>query len=475
MFVKPCTSGLGGAWLVTRGSRCVGCTLWLGRYRQQPSSRLHQLGVPDSTARVAYSRKRTPTLRQPPILYQTRRKGGGSTRLNAAVPSEPGDAAGWGKVLAQLQLLQAVERGRLYIVATPIGHLGDLSFRALAVLQQVDWIAAEDTRHTGKLLSHYGISLRKQVSHHEHNWREQVPFLLSQLETHRAAVALVCDAGTPLIADPGGQLVHEAIQRQVPVVAVPGACAAIAALTISGLLGMRKERQGGAGTWEALLGNSFAFYGFLPHRMSGHGQWRRQRHRLVETIIREARYRPVILYEAPHRLLETIRELAMAEQRVISVVSTTVVTEMAPIRICVARELTKLHEEVFRGHLREALERLEQQDPRGEYCLVLGPPDRSLRSSNRELLDSSEPRAASHVDESPEPPHAIDAGEARVHVSTLMTMLLREGLAATAVARCVARALPQLRRKEAYAMAVKLRQQLGNSVDHDCTHDNEKC
>ncbi|KAF6001705.1 hypothetical protein F1559_001900 [Cyanidiococcus yangmingshanensis] len=402
---------------------------------------------------------------------RSRHRGDASlSRFVATLSPEASDTSSWSKALGQVLHLAPVERGRLYIVATPIGHLGDLSFRALAVLRQVDWIAAEDTRHTGKLLSHYGISLRKQIAHHEHNWREQLPFLLTQLETERAAIALVCDAGTPLIADPGSQLVREAIQRKIPVVSVPGACAAIAALTVSGLLGEPRDRQPGAGTWEELLGNSFAFYGFLPHRLSGHGRWRQQRTRLVEAIIREARYRPVILYEAPHRLLETLHELVATEKRLI--VSTD--AEAEPIRICMARELTKLHEEIFRGLLVEALGHVEQQGSRGEYCLVLGPPVRQPGASDSRPLDSNGEPSANAMDISEEPPHSIGAGDERVHVSTLMTVLLQEGLSAAAVARCVAKALPAMRRKSAYAMALQLRQQLGNSVRDNPAPDSKR-
>ena len=362
--------------------------------------------------------------------------------------------------------LPAVERGRLYVVATPIGNLGDLSFRALAILRQADWIAAEDTRHTGKLLSHYGISMRKQVAHHEHNWREQVPFLLSELQERRAAVALVCDAGTPLVADPGTQLVREAIQRNIPVVSVPGPCAALAALTISGFLSTPNSGPVSAEDWAALLGNSFSFYGFLPHRSSGHSRWRQKRTQLMETIIREAWYRPVILYEAPHRLRETVHDLALAARsvHVTAAEATTVQPPDASLQICIARELTKVHEEVYRGLLREAAAYLEQREPRGEYCLVLGPPSRPEDPPHALHFRTEDQDVVPVVEASAAAPHSIDARMERVHVVTFITALLQEGLPASAVARCVARSIPNIQRKQAYALVLQIQEQFGNCI-----------
>jgi 16S rRNA (cytidine1402-2'-O)-methyltransferase len=220
--------------------------------------------------------------------------------------------------------------GRLYVVATPIGNLGDLSPRARAVLSDCALIAAEDTRHTGVLLKHFGI-LTPQLSLHDHNEHDRAPEVIEKLR--HGAVALVSDAGTPAISDPGFELVRAVAAAGFEIIAVPGPCAAIAALSIG-----------------ALPTDRFCFDGFLPAR----GAARRKR---LQSLATEAR--TVVLYEAPHRVCETLEDCAEV---------------FGPERnAVVAREITKMHETTYRGSLRELLARA-RSDPdfaRGEIVLTL--------------------------------------------------------------------------------------------------------
>lgn len=239
-----------------------------------------------------------------------------------------------------------VRPGHLYVVATPIGNLGDLSPRALKILDGVDLIAAEDTRVTGALLSHFGVR-KKMLALHEHNEDEAAAELLAQLRKDRS-VALVSDAGTPLISDPGFALVREARAAGFPVVAVPGPSAAIAALSISGLATDR-----------------FLFAGFLPAR----DEARRARLRELASDAPT-----VILYESTHRIAETLDAL---------------VEVLGPDRrVCLAREITKLYEEsrtAPAGELRDWL-RADEDRRRGEFVLVIeGAPaaDHDLREGER--------------------------------------------------------------------------------------------
>ena len=223
-----------------------------------------------------------------------------------------------------------VRPGHLYVVATPIGNLGDLSPRALKILDSVDLIAAEDTRVTGSLLAHFGVR-KKMLSLHEHNEADAARDVLDQLRKDRS-VALVSDAGTPLVSDPGFGLVREARAIGIPIVAVPGPSAVLAALSISGL-----------------APDSFLFAGFLPVKDEA------RRHRLHELA---AETRTVILYESPHRIAETVQALADA---------------LGERRVCVARELTKLFEESHTAPARElpAWLRADDNRQRGEFVLVL--------------------------------------------------------------------------------------------------------
>jgi 16S rRNA (cytidine1402-2'-O)-methyltransferase len=217
----------------------------------------------------------------------------------------------------------------LYVVGTPIGNLEDMTFRAIRTLQSVDVIAAEDTRHTGKLLQHFEIKT-PQVSYHEHNRRERLPELLSQLNQGKA-IALVTDAGMPGISDPGYELVKACIEAGIQVVPIPGATAGITALSAAGLPTDR-----------------FVFEGFLPEK----GKERQKR---LESL--QAEVRTLILYESPHNLRVTLRDLAncLGNER----------------RIVLARELTKLYEEFWRGTISEAIAHYTQVEPKGEFTLVV--------------------------------------------------------------------------------------------------------
>ena len=219
--------------------------------------------------------------------------------------------------------------GTLYVVGTPIGNLEDMTFRAVRILQTVDIIAAEDTRHTGKLLQHFQIKTN-QISYHQHNRQQRLPELLNQL-TAGKTIALVTDAGMPSISDPGYELVHAAIEAGIPVIPIPGATAGITALSASGLPTDR-----------------FVFEGFLP----ASGQERQQR---LEVLAAESR--TLIFYESPYRLQQTLKDFA---------------TIFSPSRqIVLARELTKLHEQFWRGTIEEAIAYYTDHEPKGEFTLVL--------------------------------------------------------------------------------------------------------
>jgi 16S rRNA (cytidine1402-2'-O)-methyltransferase len=233
----------------------------------------------------------------------------------------------------------------LYLVATPIGNLEDITLRALRVLKGVDLIACEDTRQTQKLLSHYGIPTRT-VSYHEHNEMTKAAELVVDLESG-AKIALVTDAGMPGISDPGFRLIALAIRHHVPVVPIPGASAFLAALVASGL-----------------PTDSFRFSGFLPAK-SG------QRRKLFESVRESPRTQ--VFYEAPHRLLETLADVVevLGSER----------------HVVVAREVTKIHEEFLRGRAVEVLEQLKGRgDVKGEITLLIAKGEGSeVRAASSEL------------------------------------------------------------------------------------------
>jgi 16S rRNA (cytidine1402-2'-O)-methyltransferase len=220
--------------------------------------------------------------------------------------------------------------GSLYVIATPIGNLEDITLRALRLLTEVDLIACEDTRHTRKLLAHYQIS-KPTLSYHEHNERERTAQLIERLKAG-ATVALVSDAGTPLVSDPGFRLVREAIAQGIAVVPVPGPSALVAALAASGL-----------------ATDEFYFAGFLPSKPS------QRRARLAGLAGIRA---TLVFYEAPHRIKATLADARAAFGN----------------RDCVvARELTKLHEEFLRGTLDDVIAALPENDVRGELVLLVAP------------------------------------------------------------------------------------------------------
>lgn len=219
--------------------------------------------------------------------------------------------------------------GRLYLVGTPIGNLEDITFRAIRILKEADQIACEDTRHSLKLLNHYDIQ-KPLVSYHEHNELTRAPELVFAME-QGAKVALISDAGTPLVSDPGHRLVALCLRHKIPVIPVPGPSALLAALSASGL-----------------PNEEFLFVGFLPSRGG-------ERKRAIERLRIEDR--TIIIYESPHRVEETV-----AETREI----------LGDRPACLAREVTKLHEEFRRGTLSEISASLQERPARGEITLVIG-------------------------------------------------------------------------------------------------------
>jgi 16S rRNA (cytidine1402-2'-O)-methyltransferase len=235
--------------------------------------------------------------------------------------------------------------GCLYLVATPIGNLEDITLRALRILREADQIACEDTRHTQKLLNHYEIA-KPLVSYHEHNEMTRAPELLIALE-QGAKIALVSDAGMPLVSDPGYRLVTLCLRHKISVVPIPGPSALLAALAASGL-----------------PNEEFLFVGFLPAR-SGERQRALERLRIED--------RTIIFYEAPHRVQECI-----ADAREI----------LGDRPACLAREVTKLHEEFLRGKLSELLNALEERPARGEITLLIGPADESGAGSHADSAQS---------------------------------------------------------------------------------------
>ncbi len=219
--------------------------------------------------------------------------------------------------------------GKLYLVGTPIGNLEDMTFRAVRTLNEVKWIAAEDTRQTRKLLTHFDISTRL-VSYHEHNKNASGPELVRLLQSGDD-IALVSDAGLPAICDPGADLVRQAIDAGIAVIPIPGANAALSALIVSGI---STER--------------FTFLGFLPRD-------KKPLHQELEAL--KPMKETLLFYESPHRVVKTLE--AMMEV-------------WDPERqMCLMRELTKKYEEAARGTISECYKLLQEQPPQGEYCIVV--------------------------------------------------------------------------------------------------------
>lgn len=218
-------------------------------------------------------------------------------------------------------------KGKIYLIATPIGNLNDITFRALETIKKVDIIAAEDTRHTLKLLNYFGIS-KKLISYHRHNEEVKKEEIIKLVEEGKN-VGIVTDAGTPAISDPGEEIVKEAIKNNIQVVPIPGACAFVNALIASGL--NTKE---------------FIFYGFLPLD-------KKLRKEKIEDI--KMQNKTIIFYEAPHRILKTLKEF----QKI-----------FGNIKIVLAKEITKIHEEYIRGNIEDIINKLEEKEIKGEYIIL---------------------------------------------------------------------------------------------------------
>ena len=221
-----------------------------------------------------------------------------------------------------------MEKGNLYLVATPIGNLEDITLRAIRILKEVDLIAAEDTRQTLKLLNHLEIS-KKLISYHRHNEDTKTDFLIEKLLDGQN-IAIVTDAGTPAISDPGEEIVKEAIKNNINVVPIPGACALINALIASGL--DTKE---------------FSFYAFLPLN-------KKLRKNKFEEIKKDGKTE--IIYEAPHKLKNTLNDI---------------LNNLGDRNIVLARELTKIHEEFIRGKVSEIINKYNEADPKGEFIILI--------------------------------------------------------------------------------------------------------
>jgi 16S rRNA (cytidine1402-2'-O)-methyltransferase len=225
------------------------------------------------------------------------------------------------------------------VVSTPIGNLEDITLRALRVLREVDLIAAEDTRHTAKLLGHYGIST-PSVSFHEHNRLRRGPHLVNLLAAGRN-VALVSDAGTPTLSDPGSWLVTLTLEQGVKVVPVPGPSAAMTALSVAGI-----------------PGKSFTFEGFLPAKKGS---------RVKRLQVLADEIRTMVFYESPHRLKQTLRDMLLV---------------LGDRWIILAKEMTKIYEMYYRGTISTILEKVEEVEIRGEYTIV---------ASGASLVDNKQP------------------------------------------------------------------------------------
>lgn len=232
--------------------------------------------------------------------------------------------------------------GELYIVSTPIGNLEDITLRAIKTLEQVDIIAAEDTRHTLKLLNHLNIT-KPMISYHRHNEEIKTDELVNKLLEGKN-VALVSDAGTPIISDPGEEIVKKCLENNIKVIPIPGACALITALIASGI--DAKE---------------FTFLGFLPLNKNN------RKEKLEQIQIGE---NTIILYEAPHKLIQTLEELS------------TITRER---KIVLAKELTKIHESYAIGTAEEL--KSEIQQPKGEYVIVIEKSEKTVKQEQKEMLN----------------------------------------------------------------------------------------
>ncbi len=243
--------------------------------------------------------------------------------------------------------------GILYVVSTPIGNLEDITLRALRLLREVDLVAAEDTRHTRQLLNHFEINT-PALAYHEHNKLTRLDYILEKLAAG-ANIALVSDAGTPCLSDPGFELVQACLAQGFEVEAAPGASAALVALVLSGFAPQQ-----------------FTFVAFPPRKKNELRTW-------LHDLKPELARRPLIVYEAPHRLLETLE------------VAAEMLGPDQPIAVC--RELTKLHQEIRRETIAAALQHFQTTPPRGEFTLVFGPTPiqaADVSSSQEQILNSEQ-------------------------------------------------------------------------------------
>lgn len=237
-----------------------------------------------------------------------------------------------------------ISKGKLYLVATPIGNLEDITYRAVKVLENVDIIAAEDTRHSLKLLNHLGIS-KPLISYHRHNEDNKTELLINKMLAGED-IAIVTDAGTPAISDPGEEVVKKAILNNIEIIPIPGACALINALICSGM--DTKE---------------FSFYGFLPLN-------KKLRKNKFEEIKKDKK--TIIIYEAPHKINQTLNDI---------------LNEIGDVNIVIARELTKIHEEFIRGKISEICEKYT--DFKGEIIIIIeGNNNKEPEGNIKELLNS---------------------------------------------------------------------------------------
>lgn len=239
-----------------------------------------------------------------------------------------------------------IETGKLYLVATPLGNLEDITQRALRILAEVDLIAAEDTRHTLKLLNHFNIK-QKMLSYFLHNERERTGEIIAKLLSG-LNVALVSDAGMPGISDPGYFLVAEAVKQGITIIPIPGASAVVTALAASGL-----------------PTNSFWFEGFLPRKA-------KERSEILSGLAKVKG--TLVFYEAPHRLLPTLKGIFEI---------------LGDRETVIARELTKVHEEFIRGRLSEIIARIGNDSPRGEFTILIAGVTKEQNRQNSTNLDNS--------------------------------------------------------------------------------------
>src|SRR5690625_3094618 len=256
------------------------------------------------------------------------------------------------------------DKGTLYVVPTPIGNLEDITFRAIATLKKVDLIAAEDTRHTQKLLNHFQIK-NELVSYHEHNKRKKTIQLIKKLK-NEANVAIVSDAGMPSLSDPGYDLVKAAIEQDIHVVVLPGANAALCALIGSGL-----------------PTNKFLFYGFLP---------RKKQEKVAELERLKSLTATLIFYESPYRVKDTLREIAK---------------QLGNRQIVIAREITKIYEQFVRGKVKEILNWLENNELKGECCIVIEGDVRGEKEEETWWLSLSIPEHVRHYEIRDKLPHKM--------------------------------------------------------------------